>query len=254
MKHRILSMLLTLMLFCTLAVHAFANAAEPPCFTVLVNNAPEDLTISFLTPSEQLTSFVDAEDTLDKMERGWETYFLCSYYHDGHMSMEDITASLLYVRSPSANISHTLDIPDELPEHYNNIFTLDLDTMVLTSSYSPWRDVLLVGMRVLITLAVEGLILVVCFRYLKKKSWFIIILVNLATQILLNMALTGSIPPNFYLLFFYYISEFFIFIAEAIIYAICLREHSRKRAVFGAIVANVASLITGSVLLTHLPM
>ncbi len=254
MKHRILSLLLILMLLCTFAVPALANAAEPPCFTILVNNAPEDLTISFLTPSEQLMSFVDAEDTLDKMERGWETYFLCSYYHDVHMSMDDITASLLYVRSPSANISHTLDIPDELPEHYNNIFTLDLDTMTLTSSYSPWRDVLLVGMRVLITLVVEGLILFFCFRYRQRRSWLIILLVNLATQGLLNMAFTGLIPPNGYWIIAYWFGENLIFIAEAIIYAICLKEHSKKRAVFGAIVANTASLIIGATLLLHLPI
>ncbi|MBR4962038.1 MAG: hypothetical protein IKY52_14170 [Clostridia bacterium] len=44
MKRTMLILVLTAVLMTAFALPAFVNAAEPPCFTVLVNGAPEEVT------------------------------------------------------------------------------------------------------------------------------------------------------------------------------------------------------------------
>ncbi|MBE6598022.1 MAG: hypothetical protein E7638_01120 [Ruminococcaceae bacterium] len=255
MKLRFLSLALTLMLIFACTIPAIANAAEPPCFTVLVNNAPDDLQISLIPSYELCTSFVGDGIPLLKSERGWESYFRCTYNDNGHpLDKEDIANALLIAKSDSEDISLTLSLPSDLPQRYNNIFTLNLDNGTLTDSYSPRRDILLIGMRVGITLVVETAILFFAFGYREKRTWLVFLIANLATQTLLNLVLTGDIPPLGYWQFAYYGGELLIFITEAFVFARYFREHTKKRAVLGAVVANTVSLITGALLLTNLPV
>lgn len=121
----LLALTVILISFCT--VPAFANAAEPPCFTILVNGAPEDLSMTFLHSD-------GTELPLAPLKRGWESYFRC-FYSDLSPEKSDITRGTLQIQSASENISYTIDFPDSLTQTYNNIFTLKLADGTLSDSY-----------------------------------------------------------------------------------------------------------------------
>lgn len=247
MKTRINIPLFALILAVCLAVPALANAAEPPCFTLLVMGAPEDLTVSFL-PSD------GTEIPLLPLKRGWESYFRC-FYHDGDHSFEqsDMEAGSLTVSSAEEGFSKTFPLTDSLTKRYSNILTLNLSDGTLTESCPAWRNPLLVAMRVLITLITEGAVLW-CFGYRKRRTWTIFLVTNLVTQTLLNLSLTGVIPPNGYWFIAFSLGEILIFLTETLVFALGFRERSGWRAAGTAVLANAASLTAGVLLLSYLPM
>lgn len=245
MKRTILPFLTAVLLLLTLALPVLANAAEPPCFTILVNGAPEDLVI-YLVRADGV------EEPLLRSDRGWESYYRCLYHTmDRSLDMEDIRHSTLRIRSSDVDVG--IHIPVELSEKYNTIFQLKWPDIVLEEVYLVWRTPLLVTMRVLITLVTEGIVLWL-FGYRMKRTWIVFLCTNLVTQTLLNLSLTGVIPPNGYWILGYIFGEILIFIAESIAYALLFREKSRSRAAGTAVCANLVSLLTGAFLLTYLPL
>ena len=246
--------LFPVLLFLLIVIHASAvpicaNAEEPPCFTIVVYGAPEDLTVSYSHP--ELDKF-----NLSKDKRGWESYYLCSYYNFREFSLdapEEIIRGSLYVKSESANLDFTIPAPKDLMRTYNNIFTLNLADQTLENTNTAGRAVLLASMRLSITLAVEGAIVwIVGFR--QKRTWIAFFAVNLITQSLLIIPLTGYIPPNVYWMFVYYGGEALIFAIEAIVYALAMKEEWVIRRVMTAVIANAASMILGAWMLGNMPM
>ena len=78
MKHRLF--LVPVMMLCLtflFVLPVFANSAEPPCLTIVVVNAPDDLELSLVD-----TDGAEAVQ-LEKMRsmRGWETYYRYFYNH-----------------------------------------------------------------------------------------------------------------------------------------------------------------------------
>ncbi len=248
MSKRIFCAGVTVLMLFLCALPAFANAAEPPCFTILVNDAPEDLTITLITPD-------GLELPLSRIDRGWETCFRGSHYYDFEtnrkLALEDFRQSEL--RITSAELDVKIHMPVELVKEYNTVFQLKWPDIVLTETYLFWRTPLLVTMRVLITLVTEGIVLWL-FGYRQKRSWILFAVVNLATQTFLNLVLTGQIPPEGYWWIAYIFCEVWIFLAEAVLYALFVPEKGRGRAALAAVCANAVSLVTGALLLSYLPI
>lgn len=99
-----------------------------------------------------------------------------------------------------------------------------------------------------VTLIVEGIILIL-FRFSLKKSWKPFVVVNLITQILLTvivfsfMYFAGAMAA-----FLIYIPfEILIFIMESKLYKKYLCEHSIRRRICYALVANMVSFVLGLV-------
>ncbi|MBQ8641709.1 MAG: hypothetical protein IJ480_05770 [Clostridia bacterium] len=248
MKKSIWAAMLTVLLFLLCALPVFANAAEPPCFTILVNGAPEDLEI-FLVRAD------GKEERLPPEKRGWETYFCCDYYYNIErgvkLEFDDVRQSSL--RIVSGDVDVTMPIPVELVQEYNTVFALQWPEMELEKVYLFWRTPLLVTMRVLITLVVEGLLLWL-FGYRQKRTWIIFLCVNLVTQTLLNLSLTGIIPPHGYWWFAYIFGEVLVFIAEAAAYMLLFREKGKVQALVMALLANGISMALGGWILSNLPL
>lgn len=244
MKRTILTFLTTAVLLLTLALPAFANAAQPPCFTVLVNGAPEDLRITVITAEEM-------RQELHPVKRGWERYFSFYYYIDGnYLTREDVISSMLEVSAGGKN--YTFEIPDDIRQ-YSTIFQLDLSAGTLKEAVLAGRNALLVAMRVSITLVTEGMVLWL-FRYREKRTWTVFLAVNLVTQTLLNLSITGVIPPDGYWWFALILGEILIFLAEAIAYALLFRENGKPRAALASLCANSVSLAVGGWILSNLPL
>lgn len=224
----------------------FANSAEPPCLTIVVVGAPDDLELSLVD--------ADGEETvqLEKLRsmRGWETYF--RYFYN-HAVSHDTDVALTELRLEVTHNGETtsLAMPALAYEHYNNVMMLDLDAMTVSRGLYPGRMTLVIGLRVVLTLLIEG-ILFWAFGYREAYSWGMFFCINILTQLFLNL-LIGSASMDSYVLFFYYLLEAVIVIAEAIAFPLALRE-KRGRSIPYAIFANLASMLIGGLLISHLPL
>ncbi len=250
MKYRTLTVALAVLCLFTLVVPAFANSAEPPMLTILVTDAPDDLTVTLLADTTAVP--------LENDNHSWESYF--RVYHSELYELigsEDLSSTRLHLTAPSVNLDLTVSAPYEPMKFYNRLVKIDLDpaTGIATfdTDYMPIRNTLLVLLRVSLTLVTEGIVL--CFMgYRNRRSWLIFLLTNLVTQTLLNLSITGNISPYSYWYYGYIFGEALIFLTEAVVFVIFLREQSKPKAVLTAILANAVSLTCGCFLLSYLPI
>lgn len=257
MKHRLIwKFVLVCCLTVLLALPVFANSAEPPCLTIVVVNAPDDLELSL----------VDADGAeeiqLEKLRsgRGWETYFRYFYNHgvrkdpygvaDVQVNAEVELKELRLAVTHGGETAY-LSMPASVYEYYNNVVMLDLDAMTIKENLYPGRMALVIGSRVVLTLLIEGF-LFWAFGYRGKRSWCVFVCINLLTQLFLNL-LIGSASMDSYVLGFYYILEGVIILAEAVAFPLALRE-KRLRAIPYAILANLASMFIGGLMIANLPL
>jgi len=102
----------------------------------------------------------------------------------------------------------------------------------------------------LLTLVIEGLILI-AFRFSLKKYWLLVLIVNVFTQILLALAISVTMfaAGLFGAIFAYMLAEFLIFILEAAIYGVTLKQHKAGRRILYALTANIVSFVAGFVIM-----
>lgn len=232
---RMLALLLILMLLPLMPLRASANAAEPPSVTILVSNAPEDLQIT-------VENMDDA--AVRVRHRAWETYF--RLYMEG---IPDENVELLVENGGESFICH---LPEETYQYYSNVVTLDLDAQTLIFGQPFWRTPLLVGLRLTLTLLIEGAVFYL-LGYRSRGSWIFFLILNLITQGWLNLSITGPDPSGYYMMG-YYLMEVLIFASEMVFFALLGREKTAFKRMGCAFAANAASLVLGGMLLTYLPI
>lgn len=216
----------------------WANSAEPPSLVILVNDPPEDLSIILISDEEM------SEATVRKV--AWEGYY--AFYS------RDLEKEGRYVFQVSTGQDQFEWSPDEALQGYNNVYTLNVNDQVFTLGTYPFRSAILVSIRVLLTLLIEGLVFLF-FRFREKRSWLVFLVVNLLTQGVLNIWLNngGSLMPS-YLLIALVIGEVFVFGAEVIALPLLIEEHKKSRILICVIVANLASLVAGGYIISVLPV
>ena len=128
------------------------------------------------------------------------------------------------------------------------------------TSYNYTGEAMSLLVRTIITIAIE-LLIALPFGYLAKQQLGFIALVNVATQLILNILLNlvnYSRGGLMYLLI-YVLLELFVFVAEAAIYvsSATLKKYAKSERklhpVLYALVANLASYIAGIFLYFHIP-
>ena len=238
-------------IFVFLCVTAFtvmgsANSAEPPALTIVVVSPPDDLTLSIRITNEGTTKTIE----LEKTQKAWEATYRLYYWTAGAREMDLYTSlgdATLVVQSGKKSFECQLHDAGR----YNK-YTLNFKNESLTvRTTSLTRSILLVSMRVVLTLLIEGFVFFL-FGYRKKASWLMFLIVNIITQGFLNLVL--NLDWGSYALFPFIGIEVLIFIAEMITFPLILKEHKKGRAVLFALSANFASLILGGILLLLLPV
>lgn len=243
MKHKIIPVLIIIFAVLTGTFSAvFANSAEPPSFTVYSDNCPEDMEI--YVRYEDGTE-ANALGTYGKERRAWESVFWMETYI-AYKPVRD-----LHIVSSEKNFYI------DMPEGYSSLARLDFEKETFTDGMPPWRPVLLIFLRVILTLLTECAVYFFIVRYRQRRSYIAIILINLITQGIVNIMINGGsvIYHGGYFLS-YIILEAFVFLTEMCLMPIAVREGDRNRiprAVGGAFFANLVSLIVGGVILTYLP-
>lgn len=231
-------------------VLASANAAEPPCFTVLVSNAPEGLKLSVQYPDGRNYEPVYFRENVN---HGWESYY--RFFHSHGFSEADLEEAQLLVELPEKCFS--CPFPEGSGQKYNALFVLDIGNRALKPGTSPFRTPVLVGLRILLTLLIEGLVFF-AFGYRSKASWQVFAIVNLITQVSLNLLFLGesSVNDSYFntvMLLFYAFAEILVFLVEGVLFRLLLKEHSGVRAFLYALAGNSASLLAGGACILFLP-
>jgi len=221
-----------------------ANSAKPPGLIVIVDNPPDDLTLSLrFGESESETA------ELSKVQTAWEAQYRFFYGESAVQKSELVHVSLI---ASSGGHTTAYPIPEGMLDRYNTIMTFDYNKGTIKSGQTFGRMFTLVSLRVVLTLLIEGLIFFL-FGYRRKRSWIAFIGINLFTQGALNFALNQSFTGS-YLLFALVLYEIVIIIAELIAFGLIVTEHRKRRTVGYVLLANIASLFLGGFLLTHLPV
>ncbi len=239
MKKTVYVCLLVLCVF-SMAVPAFANSAPMPGNVIIASGVPKDAVLTVEIPGQ-------APLVVTRVDEPFESYF---YFHNPY--------ELALLRSAVLRItvgedSFTIPMPDVEYTSYRNVFTLDYRDRSIRYGQEPWREPLLVSLRIILTLLVEGAIFYFSgFR--RKRSWAAFIFVNLLTQGGLNYVLTGSFSKGFLLYFVLVALEVVIILFEALALPLLITEQEYKRVQAFTVQANVASLVLGLVLLSLLPV
>lgn len=217
----------------------YGNAAEPPSILFIVPNAPDDMNVKL--------KLVDREYEAKVVDKIIEKYYIF-YSSDMMRNKPDIYNFIVNTGNESFEIE--LAKPYKI---FNNTYTLNLQDQTLTEGILLSRSIMLVAMRVVFTLIIEGVIFWI-FGFRDKRSWIIFIIINLITQGALNIWLNSNGPIMSYIMLVLIFGEIFVFVTEIIIFIFFCNEHGRKKSVLYVITANLASLIVGGYLITVLPI
>lgn len=174
---------------------------------------------------------------------------------------------LLYF--PETNTFVSSDICERYA--FDSYFSVEMNGVDITSThaepqltpvnnYNYFKEIVTLICRIAITVAVE-LGIALLFRFRGKKVWLCLIITNVVTQLLLNIALNIANYYNgmFMLLLVYFLAEFFVFAAEAITYSIVLHKLGDPKvpvwkSIVYALTANLVSFVVGFVLALFLPV
>ena len=242
MAKKLTVLVFTLLLILTLPVSVSANSAEPPGMTIIVEDAPEDLTLTL-----ELATEPEYEVYIQEAQKNWEVYFHL-YYSPEHGILDGAV-----IRVESNEKSFFCPLPEGVHHGYNQLLTLNYESETLILGQRWWRQPVLTAVRVALTLLVEGLIFF-AFGFRSKRSWIVFLVVNLLTQGWLNYIINSSAFSTGYWLIGLYLAEFVIFIAEAIAFPLATKEKKKWLGMLYALAANFASLVVGLQLITLLPI
>lgn len=135
---------------------------------------------------------------------------------------------------------------------YSNIYSLDYENKQLKSGESMIRSIKMVGVRVIITILIEGLIFYL-FGFRDRSYWKIFFLVNIVSQAGINIWINSLNTLSAYSLTMAYIfMELLVVVLEPIAYMRFLKEASRLKVLSFGLVSNLASLYMGAKLIARL--
>lgn len=264
-----------------------ADMGPKPSVDITFLNSPYDNYYVALYSKSQYNgpwSYYDIEDSyyeervseLTDIEKKFLAYEVSDVYFIGLVKNLTMNNNTYYVGYyPPSEFKVVIYIPDNdtfiesknIISRYafNSYFTIDFNDInsntfdAITKTYDYSGEILHCLLRTILTILIE-VGLAILFKY-RNKSLLFLIIVNVATQIILNVYLNFLNYNNGALstIIFYIVIEILITIAEATLYALVLPKinkelkHKIPRAIIYAILANALSFGTGLILLNYVP-
>ncbi len=205
----------------------FANAAEPPSITIIVDGNVSDLKIEFVSGDKRQEAMV--------RHKAGETYFLMFF------DMTFTTVEAIHITD--GDVDYRLEM-DNLSQ-YNNVFRLDYEKGILKSGKGILRSLKLISLRLFLTLIVEGGVFVL-FGFRDDDSLKIFLAINLLTQGFLNIWINTMHPFEYYgIIFGLIFAEVIILSVEMAAFLKFMDEQGKGITAAYVVVANMASLIFG---------
>ena len=195
--------------------------------------------------------FVEYEDTDGYYFLQW--FWECSENNQLNWTYYPPTSFKILLYFPETDTFYVSPVYERYA--FDSYFTVDLseydsDPILASKSYDYTWELISLAARIVLTIALE-LGIALLFGYREKKVLGLLAVVNIVTQVTLNVALniinynSGSMIFTFsYVLF-----EILVFTIEAVAYAVLIRKYSKVqkkgRAVGYAFIANAASFALG---------
>lgn len=230
--------LMLLAVICLMPAVGYANSAQPPALVIILQNAPDDATVSLVTEEGVVAG--------SKSRTAWETYYV--FYGQNIGTKGEYT-----LKVSGSGSEYEQKVTSEYLRGYDRVITLDFAAQTIAAGKLLSRSILLVGMRVVFTLAIESLVFFL-FGFRQKRSWLVFLAMNILTQGMLNISLNDGVPLANYLMLSLILLECGVFLAETAGALLFIKEHSRLRRVTFVWVANLLSLVLGGLLIIVLPV
>lgn len=241
MKSKTKFWILILVLLILVPTVSQANAAEPPRITIVGTNLPEELKISAVIVYEDGTI---SEVELQRNSKWWEEYFRL---HSLGYSPKTVVDEYLIIETGGE--SQKIEYPNSY-KRYNQMFYLNLEDMTLSEDTYKMRTYILIALRVILTLIIEGAVLY-AFGFRDKRTYLAFLIVNLITQGFLNYSFTGpNISYIWWLVFI--IIEIVVFTTELVLFRFLIKE--KGPILKFVLVANLLSLIVGGYIISSFPI
>ncbi len=273
---KIVSVIITLIISAAfLSTAAFADIGPKPSLEVRFTGINgENCWAAFLFPENNLGGggdspwFADENSTAEEIamnEYKDADGFIISKYWVFPRKIEE-NSVLKHGYHPPKNFKVLLYFPDSgeffvtpVYEKYafNSYFTIDVSarqngSVTAISSYYHAKEIIFLIIRILLTIGIE-LLIALAFKFTAKKQILFIAVVNVITQIALNIGINMIyFNRGAWLIFLYIPLELAVFAVEAILYAALLKTPEGKpvkggKAVGYAAAANAVSFIFGVV-------
>lgn len=232
---------LIMILLCLTAIwgSVFANSAEPPTIVIVSSDAPSDLTIYYIDDNNEILFY-------EKKLIGESNYTLTHsdihYYKKSHHTFKLVSSEGEYF----------IELDGEIKQH-NAIYRLDYSRMTLKPGKGIIRSIVLVSIRLVMTLMIEGAVFFI-FGYRSKETWTAFLVINLLTQGGLNLWLNFISPSSGYIMFTLVIAEILILITELAFLTSWIDEMDKNCSIFTILVANAASFYLGMKIIPLLPV
>lgn len=255
LKKPFLSLIFMFMLFAALPFEVWAvGPYQPPTLTLVVYGAPKDTEMRVILQHEG----EEVNVPLEYERRGWESYYrlyraaawqINAWYGNAH-DFKDATLVLI-----SGGGEKRVPIPDGLlsDRGFNETLTLRYATGALRYGLPVWRAPLLVGMRVLAALLIEGIIFRLC-GYTEKKSWLLFLLINVVIHGALNIFCSGWLNVNPAMYWIYFLLIFVSFLLEITAFLLLVDERERDITISYLVKANLASHAVNFLMISALPL
>lgn len=275
LAHKIFSVIIALIISATLlSTAAFADIGPKPSLEVRFTGINgENCWAALLFPENNLGPgnepwFADSKSTAEQITmNGYkdDDGYIMSMYQ-GSPEKIDQNSALRHSYYPPDNFKVLLYFPDSgeffvtpVYERYafRSYFTIDVasrqnGTVTAISSYYWAKEIVFLIIRILLTIGIE-LLIALAFKFTAKNQILFIAVVNVITQIALNIGINMIYHNAGSMLIFLYIPlELAVFAVEAILYAALLKTPEGKpvkggKAVGYAAAANAVSFIFGVV-------
>ena len=280
-KYLIMMLLLSL-LFTGLIVKA--DTGPKPAVYITLNDFPDDeIYVSLLSsnasngPYQSLTDEEINQDYYSEMDHKFYEYSKTQdfFFWGGtkKITKSDNVYSWTYYPPNRFKIICYIEsidrfvVSDEILERYafSSYFKLDVvnkdGTYVITNikkNYNYFLEIVNLLLRIVLTFAIELTIAYFLFHF-KDKTFVVIVLTNLITQVGLNVFLNLTCY-NYGILetiIYYIIFEILIFIVEALIYSISFKkinsEYKIGKIILYALLSNALSFIFGYLIIRYVP-
>ena len=232
-KRRWLTALLIVLLLFPLSGQALAAAPgafyHPPALTILVMNAPKDLTLT--VTMEKNGEAVEA--VTEPERRLWETRFrlyreavwrIGSWYGNRY----DFAGAVLTADSGEDSFTVAISSEQLKAGEPDDVLTLDLKARTLTVGAPAWRGPLLFFLRLALGILAEAAVMWL-YGFRSRRSWAVLLLVTLLSKGLLSWLVRDwlNVIPVIYAIYFAVVLV--VSLAEIIAYIVFIEEDTRDR-------------------------
>ncbi len=245
MKKVLLIILLTLFSLFINTSNVRANAAEPPMVWILVPGTFEHVDGILIVDTMVIPGTV-SENKIETYIR----FYYSSFPQFDYEKEIDGSDAIFIITLDHQQYSIKADIRGH---GYNDLFTLNVNTLTLEEGTRFERNASLISIRLFSTLVLEALVFFL-MGYRKRRTWILFLIVNLVTQGFLNLLINAGRPESMYMLFALIVYEAVIIFVEEVVLLVGVKEGKKLKLFFTILLANVLSLFLGGWFILNLPL